>query len=133
MTTSSDRVEIRPIASEDKDALAQGFERLGEEYRYRRFLSPHDRLTGDELRYFTEVDHHDHEALVAIYPHTGAGIGVARYVRSNDGPSVADLAVAVVNDHQGQGSALGSSMRSPSGHASRAFAVSPRSCSPRTS
>jgi hypothetical protein len=57
-------LEIRPIAAEDKETLSQGFERLSERSRYRRFLSPHRHLTPRELRYFTEVDHHDHEALV---------------------------------------------------------------------
>jgi GNAT superfamily N-acetyltransferase len=96
-------VEIRPIAPADKETLARGFERLGEESRYRRFLSSHERLTDAELRYFSEVDHHDHEALVAVDPRSGEGIGVARYVRSSTDPSVAELAVAVVDDHQGRG------------------------------
>jgi hypothetical protein len=69
----------------------------------RRFLAPHGRLTESELRYFTEVDHHDHEALVAIDPNTGHCTGVARYVRSTDDPAVAELAVAVVDGWQRQG------------------------------
>lgn len=56
-----------------------------------------------ELRYFVEVNHRDHEALVALDPDTGEGIGVARYVRSHEDPSVAELAVAVVDDWQGLG------------------------------
>jgi GNAT superfamily N-acetyltransferase len=96
-------VEIRPIEPDDKDALLRGFERLSERSRYRRFLTPHDALTAEELRYFTEVDHRDHEALVAIDPDTGDGVGVARYVRSVADPTAAELAVAVVDDCQGQG------------------------------
>jgi GNAT superfamily N-acetyltransferase len=81
----------------------EAFERLSDRSRYRRFLSPHDRLSATELRYFTEVDHHDHEALVAVDPDTNEGVGVARFVRSKTDPSVAELAVAVVDDWQGQG------------------------------
>jgi GNAT superfamily N-acetyltransferase len=97
------QVEIRPIEPDDKDALARGFDRLSELSRYRRFLSPRGPLTQAELRYFTEVDHHDHEALVAVDPDTGEGVGVARFVRSTEDPNVAELAVAVVDDWQGHG------------------------------
>jgi RimJ/RimL family protein N-acetyltransferase len=96
-------VVIRPIRAEDKRALRDGYERLSERSRYRRFLSRHNTLTPGELTYFTEVDHHDHEALVAIDPATGQGIGVARFIRSRVDPDVAELAVAVADDWQGQG------------------------------
>lgn len=91
---------IRPIAPEDKRALIDGFERLSETSRYRRFLSLHGRLSEKELRYFTDVDHHDHEALVAIDPRTEQGVGVARYIRSKEDPTAAEFAVAVVDDWQ---------------------------------
>jgi GNAT superfamily N-acetyltransferase len=94
---------IRPIAPDDKQALKEGFARLSGASRYRRFLSPHTRLSPAELRYFTEVDHHDHEALVALDPGTGAGVGVARYVRSAEDPETAEIAVAVVDDWQRRG------------------------------
>jgi GNAT superfamily N-acetyltransferase len=83
--------------------LLQAFEHLGPQSRYRRFLAPHGSLTPAELSYFTEVDHHDHEALVAVEPSSGAGIGVARYIRSAEDPTVAELAVAVVDEWQCQG------------------------------
>jgi GNAT superfamily N-acetyltransferase len=99
----TDALEIRPIAPDDKAAMIDAFERLGPESRYRRFLAPHGRLTESELRYFTEVDHHDHEAVVAIEPTTGAGVGVARYIRSGENPAVAEIAVAVVDEWQYRG------------------------------
>lgn len=97
------RLEIRPICADDKAALIEAFERFGPESRYRRFLSPHDRLSASELRYFTEVDHHDHEAVVAVESDSGQGVGVARYVRSTENPKVAEVAVAVVDDWQRHG------------------------------
>jgi hypothetical protein len=30
------------------------------------------------IRYVTEIDHHDHEAMIALEEETGEGIGVAR-------------------------------------------------------
>jgi GNAT superfamily N-acetyltransferase len=105
-------IEIRPIEPTDKQALLGAFDRLSERSRYRRFLAPQGRLSKAELRYFTEVDHHDHEALVAIEPQTGDGIGVARYVRRDDDPSAAEVAVAVIDDWQqhGVGSRLTSAL-----------------------
>ncbi|HEY1511552.1 MAG TPA: GNAT family N-acetyltransferase [Solirubrobacteraceae bacterium] len=97
------KIEIRPIEPDDKEALARGFDRLSEESRYRRFLSPRGPLTPAELRYFTEVDHRNHEALVAVEPDSGEGVGVARFVRSPDDDEVAEMAVAVADDWQGHG------------------------------
>lgn len=94
---------IRPIEPDDKVGLIAAFERLSDDSRYRRFLSPHPRLSEPELRYLTEVDHHDHEALVAIDPVTGEGVGVARYVRDRDNPDSAEIAVAVADHWQGRG------------------------------
>lgn len=96
-------IVIRAIRPEDKQALRDGTDRLSELSRYRRFLSPHRSLTAAELTYFTEVDHHDHEALVAIDPATAVGIGVARYIRSRVHPDSAELAVAVADDWQQHG------------------------------
>jgi putative redox protein len=99
----ADALVIRPIEPGDKQAMIEGFENLSDTSRYRRFLAPHDELSAGELRYFTEVDHQDHEALVALDPRTGQGIAVARYIRSGDDPTVAELAVAVIDDWQGRG------------------------------
>ncbi len=97
------RVEIRALSAADQAGLASGFERLSERSRYRRFLSPIPQLTPKQLAYFTDVDHHDHEALVAIEPASRYGLGVARYVRSRDYPDEAEFAVAVADDWQGRG------------------------------
>jgi GNAT superfamily N-acetyltransferase len=60
-------------------------------------------LTPQELEFFTEIDHVDHEALGAIDPRTGEGLGVARYLRNRDRPTSAEAAVAVVDAWQGRG------------------------------
>jgi GNAT superfamily N-acetyltransferase len=95
------RITIRPIGPGDREELAAGFERLSEESRLRRFLAPVSHLTEAQLDYLTQVDHHDHEALVAIDEGTGAGVGVARFVRTSD--ERAEPAVAVADDWQGRG------------------------------
>jgi RimJ/RimL family protein N-acetyltransferase len=94
---------VRPIEPDDKGALAAAFERLSPQSRYRRFLTPQERLSDADLRYLTEVDHHDHEALVAFDPRTAEGVGVARYVRDPERPDSAEVAVAVADEWQGRG------------------------------
>ena len=98
-----ERIEIRPIGPEDRAALADGLSRLSPESRYRRFFAPVDKLSDQQLTYLTDVDHHDHEALVAVEAGSGRGVGVARFVRSESDPEVAEVAVAVADDRQGQG------------------------------
>ena len=95
------RIHIRPLGAGDRDALAEGFERLGPESRYRRFFAPVVRLTDAQLEYLTDVDHHDHEALVAVDEQTRDGVGVARFVRLAEG--MAEPAVAVADDWQRRG------------------------------
>jgi GNAT superfamily N-acetyltransferase len=97
------RVVVRPVHPGDRALLLAGFERLGPESRYRRFLAAMTRLTGDFVTYLTDVDHHDHEALAAIDPETGDGVGVARFVRCRDRPDTAEAAVTVIDDWQGRG------------------------------
>jgi len=78
-----------------------GFDKLSPESRYRRFFSPLDRLSGRDLAYLTEVDHHDHEALIA-HGDNGEPLGVARYVRGAD-PRKAEVAVVVIDEWHGRG------------------------------
>lgn len=94
-------VLIRPIEPEDRELLRAAFERLSERSRYRRFQSALTELSDRQLSYLTTVDHHDHEAVIALDPDTGDGVGVARFVRINDG--VAECAIAVADDWQGRG------------------------------
>jgi GNAT superfamily N-acetyltransferase len=95
-------VSIRPVLPSDKEALAAGFAMLSIESRHRRFLSPLPKLAPRQLAYLTEVDHRDHEALVAL-DDDGVVIGVARYIRLPDADSEAEAAVTVVDDWQRQG------------------------------
>jgi len=60
-------------------------------------------LTGAMVRYLTEVDHHDHEAIIAQAEETGEGIGVVRYVRSTQRRVTAEFAVTVIDDWQRRG------------------------------
>ena len=92
---------VRPVEPDDKERIRTGFDRLERESRYRRFLSVIPELSDSALHYLTEVDHHDHEALVALDPDSGHGVAIARFVRTR--PGVAEVAVTVADDWQGRG------------------------------
>jgi RimJ/RimL family protein N-acetyltransferase len=101
-------VLIRQVSGDDAALLADGFARLSEQSRRMRFLLAKKVLTPAELRYLTEVDHHDHEALGALADGTNIGVGIARYIRDNRDPRSAEVAVTVVDDwqHRGLGTEL---------------------------
>jgi acetyltransferase len=92
-------VFVRPIAPEDKPLLLDGLRRISPETAMRRFLSPKTSFSAKELRYLTEVDQHDHIALVAV--RAGCLIAVARCVRVS--ADTADVAVVVGDPWQGLG------------------------------
>ena len=93
---------LRTIEPEDREAIASGFDELSDESRYRRFLSPVPHLSESTLRYLTDVDHHDHEAVIA-FSEQREPMGVARYVRLEPGGDTAEVAVTVVDRWQGRG------------------------------
>jgi RimJ/RimL family protein N-acetyltransferase len=96
-------VVIRQVHSADAPLLAEGFTRLSMESRQLRFLTDKSSLSPAELRYFTEIDHHDHEALGALCPEDGRGLGIARYIRHVDDREGAEVAVTVVDEWQDRG------------------------------
>ena len=96
-------VMIRPVRPVDAQLLADGFARLSARSRRLRFLTPKTELSPAELRYFTDLDHHDHEALGALDHADGRGVGIARYIRDADDPQAAEIAVTIIDDWQGRG------------------------------
>jgi hypothetical protein len=74
----------------------RGFARLSPESRYRRFLTATPELTEEAVRYLTEIDHHDHEAIAALDEEIGEGIGIARYVRNPERPDDREPRAAVI-------------------------------------
>ena len=97
------RVRIRQGRRTDRELLVRGFEHLGAESRYRRFLTPMHALGARTVRYMTELDHHDHEAMIALDERGKEGLGDAFYVRDRRRPDTAEVAVTVVDEWQGRG------------------------------
>ncbi|MDN5797061.1 MAG: GNAT family N-acetyltransferase [Intrasporangium sp.] len=96
-------LRVRQIRPDDGRLVAEIFAGLGLASRFSRYLTGKPRLSAAELRYFTEVDHRDHEALIAVTRNRGEAIGVARYVRDRQHPTHAEVAIEVVDDWQNRG------------------------------
>ena len=98
-------VLIRPVIPDDKPVLREAFTRLSQETRYRRFMHPVKELSEKELDYLTRVDHTTHLAWVAVDPTSAEhpGLGVARCIRLPHDPHIAEVAITVVDSHQGKG------------------------------
>jgi RimJ/RimL family protein N-acetyltransferase len=94
---------VRHVKPGDRELIAAAWLQLSEESQRKRFLAPKPRLTGSDLRYLTEIDGHDHVALIAVRLHEpNRLVAVARYVRLRDDPEVAEVAVTVADSMQGQ-------------------------------
>jgi RimJ/RimL family protein N-acetyltransferase len=101
---SGREVEVRPILPQDAVALAQAYDRLSPESKYQRFFALKPHLTAGDLHYLTEVDGHDHVALVATPPGEPDRIlGVGRYVRLREDPTAAEFAITVGDPYQSEG------------------------------
>lgn len=108
---TGERVCIRPVAATDKPALLAAFERFSEESRYMRFFGPRPRLGDDMASRLTHIDHVGHLAWAVFDPQrpsevgdgSGLAIAVARIIADVDDPTVAECALAVVDEYQKRG------------------------------
>lgn len=92
-------VVIRPIEPDDAAALVLSHDLLSDEARRLRFFRPHPKLSDEEARFFTTVDHFDREAFIVLL---GTRIiAVGRYDRVE--PDAAEVAFVVGDDWQSNG------------------------------
>lgn len=108
-------VLVRPLLYSDRSKLAAGFAALSRRSRRLRFFDAPDELDSDDLEYLTNIDYEDHFACVALLPDEptpdgagagsvpGTGVGVGRYIREEGDPTVAEVAVTVVDEYQRRG------------------------------
>jgi RimJ/RimL family protein N-acetyltransferase len=111
------QVLIRQVQPADALLLAEGFAQLSVQSRWMRFLTAKQELSLAELRYLTQIDHHDHEAIGALNRADGRGVGVARYIRDATDPQAADFAITVIDAWQRRG--LGSELLARLSHRAR--------------
>src|ERR1700728_3693912 len=105
---SGDVVRIRPVRPGDAPALARAYTNLGEQSRYRRFFTAMPKLPETTLKAAVDVDHVDHEALVAVPLRSTEIVGECLFIRLPDQPDTAEVGVTVVDAWQGRG--LGSAL-----------------------
>ena len=99
------RLLVRTLRPSDREDLLAGFARLSFASRRFRFLSPIRKLTAAQARDLTEVDQLNHVAIAAreLGRAGKPGIGVARFVRTEQDPAVAEFAITVIDDYQNRG------------------------------
>ncbi len=101
------RLLVRPILPSDAGELRRGFHSLSQSSRYQRFLGQLAELTPSMLSYLTNVDGHDHVALVALRLDTEERehelVAVARLIRTEPGGRTAEVAITVADAWQGRG------------------------------
>lgn len=90
---------LRPITPQDADALQEFHLAQSPESVYLRFFAPMPRLSERDLTRFTNVDHVDRVAIVAVV--AGRIVGVGRYDRT--GRRTAEVAFNISDHHQGRG------------------------------
>ena len=92
-------ISYRPIEPSDTARLIAAHDRLSDEARRSRFFRPHPVLTEKEADYFTNVDHVQREAFVAVA--NDQIIAVGRY--DVVAPGTAEVAFVVGDIWQGHG------------------------------
>lgn len=90
---------LRPIQPDDAEALQAFHLAQSPESVYLRFFAPMPRLSERDLARFTQVDHVDRVAIVALVGERIVGVG--RFDRT--GPRVAEVAFNISDHHQGRG------------------------------
>jgi GNAT superfamily N-acetyltransferase len=96
---------IRSTHKGDRLAMQNILRQLSPTSLYMRFLAPKRQLSDRDLDYLTNIDQAKHVALIAelIGPQDHFPVGVARYICDADDPSVAELAISVVENYQRRG------------------------------
>lgn len=97
---------VRPLRPEDAPRLREGFARLSQLARRRRFPQGNpDVLSDAQIEQLVRADQADHVAWGAanLEQPQEPGIGIARYWRLNGEPRAADVAITILDEYQGRG------------------------------
>lgn len=88
-----------------KEQIVKAFDSLSVQTRWQRFASPINSLTDKQLDYLVDLDGKNKAAWCASIHIDGEekGIGLARYVKLPDKGNVAEFALTLVDEFQGQG------------------------------
>jgi RimJ/RimL family protein N-acetyltransferase len=97
------QVEIRALRPDDRAGLVAAVGRASAQSLFRRFFAAKRGFTEQEIAFFVNIDFTNHVALVAVVEEDGRPVivGGGRYIVGQ--PGTAEVAFAVVDEHQGQG------------------------------
>ena len=96
-------VLVAELNPDDRNRFLGGMQQASPESVYRRFMTPMPRLSDAQVRYLLEVDHRDHEALLAVDEAGGEAVAVGRFIRLANDSEVAEVALLVIDPWQGLG------------------------------
>ena len=98
-------VDFRPVRQSDKVTIQKGMLALSSKSRYFRFFSPILKLSAEQLNNFTEIDQQNHVAWIALAHNEpeDRGLGIARFIRIQNQPEIAEFGVAVIDSYQQRG------------------------------
>lgn len=112
-------VTLQPLRPQDRERLLDAYDQLSPHSRRMRFLHPMGRMPEALLQRLLSVDAARHFAWAAL-DQEGKGLGIARYIRSDDPEGrAAEMALTVLDQAQGHGLGsvlLGLIMRSATAH-----------------
>lgn len=98
-------VLIRLYQPSDISEIQLGLEKLSDRSLQLRFMASLGNLPDDQLKKLKRIDHEHHIAICAFdtsqYPMSG--IGIARYVRVEKEPHLAEAAITVLDEYQNRG------------------------------
>jgi RimJ/RimL family protein N-acetyltransferase len=99
-------LEVRPITPASKPLIAAAMARLSPESIRRRFFAPRRELSELELHRLTALDGWNQYAL-GVCDRAGngplEGVGVARFARTPEASTTAEIAITIVDAYQGRG------------------------------
>jgi len=96
-------VLLREARAEDAPLIRLGFSQLSDRSRQFRFLRIMPQLSEDDLSFLTSVDTNEVIGALDLGADPATPVGLARYVRLPGRAHTAEVAITVVDSHQGRG------------------------------
>jgi acetyltransferase len=96
-------VRVRPLRPTDRAIYERAVLDLSPRSRYLRFFAPIARPSERLLDQMTQTDGDRHVAYLALTADETTGVGVVRYVRTEEDPKAGEVAIAVADAWQGRG------------------------------
>jgi RimJ/RimL family protein N-acetyltransferase len=95
---------VRPVRPDDRVRIVNALAYTSANTYYRRFHAPKLHFSASELAHLTQVDGHDHVALIATeIDRPDRLVAIARFVRYAHPPTEAELAITVHDPYQRRG------------------------------